>query len=397
MGGFRRIIAAAVVAPVVRDYVHSRASTDSDDSDGTVIPSRSSQFIAQHLLSSQSPDEMTRRPLLPVWRLKPWRGKGRQETVGWTVSRRRLRWMAMDAYSAEEDEWDLAELGYYSGSYKKTLALYSLVPLTAVVVFTLPRSLPSPFAELLLSISFFTLSHTLRGPLYALASAICPRLLDTVLFNALHSLLALSSASPQRTPPPTWDDGDGVFRALWWLALGWAAAETAAAVAQGYAQLGAYRNVMVPLERVRAILAQSRTQPPWGTGTGSGLGSSSGEGSREGPGAGGRRAGERGEAIRMAVDQDVEQLINLQEREELEEVYGMPVIRVDSFLFSLASTLVLAWAFLLSPLAYPADAAPPAGASTHALAIGVHTAAYVGLLVGLGGFFVGLGLWDALT
>ena len=32
------------------------------------------------------------------------------------------------------------------------------------------------------------------------------------------------------------------------------------------------------------------------------------------------------EAIRLAVDQDVEQLIHLQEREELEEVYGIPVI-----------------------------------------------------------------------
>ena len=32
------------------------------------------------------------------------------------------------------------------------------------------------------------------------------------------------------------------------------------------------------------------------------------------------------EAIRLAVDQDVEPLIHLQEREELEEVYGIPVL-----------------------------------------------------------------------
>ena len=32
------------------------------------------------------------------------------------------------------------------------------------------------------------------------------------------------------------------------------------------------------------------------------------------------------EAIRLAVDQDLEQLVNLKEREDLEEIYGFPVI-----------------------------------------------------------------------
>ena len=100
----------------------------------------------------------------------------------------------------------------------------------------------------------------------------------------------------------------------------------------------------------------------------------------------------------------------------------MPCLqRVNSFLFSVGFTLVLAWAYLLSPLSFPPDTTPPPRYSNHALAIafpavfaihlflsllhappvlpriGVHTTAYVGLLVGLGAFFTGLGLWDALS
>ena len=95
--------------------------------------------------------------------------------------------------------------------------------------------------------------------------------------------------------------------------------------------------------------------------------------------------------------------------------------RVDSFLFSMGFTLVLAWAYLLSPLSFPPGYEPPVIYSGRPLAvafplvvvvhvflsllhsppvlprIGVHTAAYVGLLVGLGAFFTGLGLWDALS
>lgn len=95
--------------------------------------------------------------------------------------------------------------------------------------------------------------------------------------------------------------------------------------------------------------------------------------------------------------------------------------RVDSFLFSLGFTLVLAWAYLLSPLSFPQGQDVPAMYSNRPLQItfplvvvvhvflsvlhsppvlpriGVHTTAYVGLLVGLGGFFTGLGLWGALS
>ncbi|KAI0742882.1 hypothetical protein C8Q80DRAFT_1330140 [Daedaleopsis nitida] len=382
----------------------------------------------------------------------------------------------------------------FAGSYKTTVALYGLVPLTSLLVFlflaalpewmwpvrnpahpTLPRSFPSPLPEFLLSAAFWSLSHHLRAPLYTLGSLLFPRTLVTVVFNVLYVLLAqllrLAALAALRVrhemayPRPTWHDG--AFRTVWWLALGWGFADAATSVAQGYEQLSLYRSVMVPVERVRDILAQSRAQAQWGTGslTRSGSGSreymplsprtepaQGGGGSGTGAGAGGagvtaaateagavanenarRRKDPMGleEAIRLAVDEDVEQLIHLQEREELEEVYGTPVIyipvfvpclqRVDSFLFSMGFTLVLAWAYLLSPLAFPPGSDPAPLYSNRPLAItfplvcavhlflsllnsplalpriGVHTAAYVGLLVGLGGFFTSLGLWGVLS
>ncbi|KAI0369330.1 hypothetical protein BV20DRAFT_946466 [Pilatotrama ljubarskyi] len=408
---------------------------------------------------------------------------------------------AQDAGRDEEsDEWDLAEYGYYSGSYKRKVAIYGLVPLTCIVAFlllanlirwiwpprytppsTLPRSFPQPLPEVLLSAGFFSLTHALRVPLYNLASLLFPPIWDTLVFNTLYVLLShvlrLAALALLRVrhemvyPLPTWRDP--AFTTAWWLALGWAVADAATSVAQGYRQLALYRSVMVPVERVQAILAASKAQAG-GAGTGSsGTRSASGAGSREymplsprserdGVGAEqaahghananangsgrqeqgqGHEEGRRGknaqepisleEAVRMAVDQDVEQLIHLQEREELEEVYGIPVIyipvfvpclqRIDSFLFSLGFTLILSWAYLRSPLSFPADYDPPPIYSNHALSIafpvvvlahlfllllhsppilpriGVHTTAYVGLLVGLGGFFTGLGLWGALS
>ncbi|KAI0659588.1 hypothetical protein C8Q70DRAFT_985300 [Cubamyces menziesii] len=391
----------------------------------------------------------------------------------------------------EDDEWDLAEYGYYSGSYQRKVAIYGLVPLTCIVSFlffanlirwvwpprypppsssTLPRSFPSPLPELLLSAAFFSLTHALRGPLYTSATVLFAPVWDTLAFNLAYVLLSqslrLAALALLRVrhemayPLPTWRDG--AFSTAWWLALGWAVAEAATSVAQGYSQLALYRSVMVPVERVRAILEASRA---------GGSASTSANGSREymplsprseqAPGGGesaaeaqqanggangaaanakpGRRAQRREpisveDAVRMAVDQDVEQLIHLQEREELEEVYGMPVIyipvfvpclqRIDSFLFSLGYTLILAWAYLRSPLSFPPEYEPPGPPgmySSRALVlafplvvlvhvclsvlhsppvlprIGVHTTAYVGLLVGLGGFFTGLGLWGALS
>ena len=94
--------------------------------------------------------------------------------------------------------------------------------------------------------------------------------------------------------------------------------------------------------------------------------------------------------------------------------------RIDSFLLSLGLTLIVSAAYLRSALAFPDIDLPPIYAN-RAFAIvfplilllrlflallhtpptlpriGVHTTAYVGLLVGLGSVFAGLGLWGALS
>ena len=269
------------------------------------------------------------------------------------------------------------------GSYKRTLALYAFVPLTSLLFFiflalsptwfwpirwpsppTFPRSLPSPLPDFILATAFWSLAHLLRTPLWLISSRIFPRVFDTIVFNAsyvlISTLLRIAALAALRVrhemtyPRPTWRDE--AFRAVWWLGLGWGFAEAAVSITQGYQQLACYRTVMVPVDRVKEILAQSRSHAQWGIGSGSintsreymplsprgaespaadglansnsnGLGSANG-GPTE---SGSRRPSDANpmsleEAVRLAVDHDVEQLLHLQEREELEEVYGVPVI-----------------------------------------------------------------------
>ncbi|KAI0673147.1 hypothetical protein C8Q78DRAFT_1123395 [Trametes maxima] len=526
--GFGRVIAAAAAAataPVVREHLHRQHSDEDMEGRGYYAPAAVSAVASSSAAACHDPgeldsEEMARRPLL-----SPAPSSGGNSTVAYgTILNRddgadsaRLRasperyrrdsWLdrvpeedsdavvvvagELEDSEAEADEWDLEEYGYYSGSYQTKVAIYGLVPLTCIVTFlllanlvrwiwaprspppaTLPRSFPAPLPEVLLSAAFFALTHALRAPLYTAAATLLAPIWDTLAFNAAHVLLSqalrLAALALLRVrhdmayPLPTWRDA--AFTRVWWLGLGWAAAEAATGVVQGYQQLALYRSVMVPVERVRKILDASRG--PGGSRSTSGGESTHGSreymplsprterreaavgangsvnrnGTGDGNGDGGEArdgGGRRGapisveDAVRMAVDQDVEQLLHLQERKELEEVYGLPVIyvpvfvpclqRLDGFLTSLGYTLVLAWAYLRSPLAFPAEYEVPPVYSSRALAvafpvvvlahlglsllhsplvlprIGVHTAAYVGLLVGLGGFFTGLGLWGALS
>lgn len=163
------------------------------------------------------------------------------------------------------------------------------------------------------------------------------------------------------------------------------------------------------------------------------------------------------------VERDLEALIALKNREELEEIYGIPVIvscpaehyddidvgcvfaqripvflsclhRINSILSSLGATLLLTAAYMRSTFAYhspspnfywlspnPITPAQPFRPSNKTLIItfpvllvvqalltfmhtpwimprlGIHTFVYIGLLVSLGLFFGGLGVWEALT
>ncbi|KZT00281.1 uncharacterized protein LAESUDRAFT_732434 [Laetiporus sulphureus 93-53] len=368
---------------------------------------------------------------------------------------------------AEEEEWDLRERGFYIGSYKRKVALYTLVPLSSLLVLLLlallppllwkhlesdpplyTRSAPFPLPEVLTGAALWSLSHQLRLPLFSLASYLLPSsLAHTLLFNIVHVLLStvlrlaalpvLRVRHEMQYPLPTWHDA--AFARVWWVALGWALADVAVGTAQGYEQLALYRDVMVPEERVRELLL----------GRASGASESAGRKSRASPGevvALSPRPAQDGEngmqkpanghsesvedALRLAVDKDLEELVRLKDREELEEIYGIAPIdipvfvsslqRIDSLVLSLGLTLILAWAYLCSPLAFSDIGLPPiyshrAFAITFPLIyilllflallhsplvlprIGVHTTAYIGLLLGLGSVFAGLGLWGALS
>lgn len=336
----------------------------------------------------------------------------------------------------EDPQWDLEEQGLYTGSYRRVVAAYTLVPVSCLLMFAvfavLPRTawhapspspVPSPSfhgRELLLSAALWALAHLLRVPLFTLASALLPpfpaaaTVLSTAAHVLLQTLLRLSSfallpvhlENHSHTRTPSWRDP--AFGQAWWLALGWAAADAAVGIAQGYAQISLYRAVLLSEEQARELVLRY----------GEGLVGQPRHGKiflTESPldiAAPGE--GVNGSGLEEAVERDLEALVALKTREELEEVYGVPVIkipvfvsalqRIDAIILSVGLTLLLAAAYLRSSLAITL----PAVLLVHlALAllytppvlprIGVHTAAYVGLLAGLGCLFAGLGMWGALS
>ncbi|KZT68028.1 hypothetical protein DAEQUDRAFT_728293 [Daedalea quercina L-15889] len=363
----------------------------------------------------------------------------------------------------QEDLEEFEERGYYIGSYRRKLALYTFVPLSSLLAFVLlatlpplvwhsdpptssgyPRYFPTPLPELLVSIALWVLSHHLRLPLFTATSRIFHSpIWNTLLFNILHvvlSQLLRLSAFPilnirhrMDYPLPTWRDP--AFSRVWWIALGWALADVAVGVTQGYEQLALYREVMVPEDRVQDVLVRWKSglsEIRGGSRTSSDDALPLSPRPMEGPENGQSSAKPRSieAAVKLAVDKDLEEIVRLKDREELEEIYGVPPIhipvfvsclqRLDSILLSLGHTLILAGTYLRSPLSF-ADAELPPIYISYPFAIGfplvvfvhlsltllhspvllsrvgVHTMAYVGFLLGLGIMFAGLALWGALS
>jgi len=336
---------------------------------------------------------------------------------------------------------------------------------------------------------------------------------------------------------PTWEDG--AFKRIWWVALGWAAAEAIVGIKQGYESIALYKDVLVSVRKnigkgevLNAVAAaagsrgastgsskdatsqlfgedtsltptqkdiQGRPRPLSEIGVGGNSDpvrrrehSSSISSTASGPGYveelhGSALLGERqplltlnrpipsaaaslvrrptNESERLLVEneveRDLEELLRLKSREELEEVYGIPVIqipvfisclhRINSVLSSLGVCLILSAAYMRSTLAYypplklselrdlrywtvlfsshrlqdnptaSSNTPHPFPLSNHTLIIafpsllliqtllslmhtpwvlpkiGIHTYVYVCLLVWLGVFFGALGFWEALT
>ncbi|KAI0799609.1 hypothetical protein BC629DRAFT_1438683 [Irpex lacteus] len=299
----------------------------------------------------------------------------------------------MEAEEEEEEvQWDLAERGLYSGSYRRVVAMYTFVPLTSLVLLvflaicpslfwrTAPESpsrhtpyFPAPIPQIILSAALWSFGYLLRVPTYAVVSFVLRQLhpmFTTLIFNAIYvtiyNLLRLSSLPILRVRErmkyrhPSCHDG--IFLTVWWLAIGWAAIDVAVSIIQSYMHIALYKNVMVPEEQAADILAQGDETPQLLSASQEILPLSP---RQESPKDSQDESGPNSvqEAIRLAVDQDLEQLVNLKEREDVEEIYGVPIIKIPVFvsclqrtasiLLSVGITLTLSAAYLKSNLSKP--------------------------------------------
>ncbi|KIJ18098.1 hypothetical protein PAXINDRAFT_72054 [Paxillus involutus ATCC 200175] len=394
----------------------------------------------------------------------------------------------------EEVEWVLEENGLYGGSYKRFLALYTFVPLTALFTFAVlvllpilvwpnsssssryPRFFQSPLPEVLLSSAMFTFGHQLRVPLYSFSSLLLRPDIASLLFTFLHvlviNLLRLASLALLQVhhnmdyPTPVLQDTS--FHTVWWLSLN--VAEVLVALVQGYQHIALYRDVMVPPGREREFLEQLKhvatlqenngdpytwrnsqshddlgeveDQPREESRRNSAsldsridhdFDKSDGRGRRNRSGNIEHHASNSA-SLDSRIDHDFDKLLAMKSREELEEVYGIAVIKIpvfvsclqrfDSIILSVGLMLLLSSSYLRSPLSVPVSDSGviPYPTISHSLfsitlpivlfihtslsslytplvlpRIGVHTAAYVSVLVSLMCFFAGLAVWGALS
>ncbi|KAG6895868.1 hypothetical protein C0992_011942 [Termitomyces sp. T32_za158] len=359
---------------------------------------------------------------------------------------------------------------------------YAFYPVTEAWPYPSVPYLRHPFPELLTSSALFSLSYLLRDPISSLITSIFPasfRILPTVLATSLHTLLhlvlqqsslVLLSVTQHAPVKPT--TCNAAFRRVWWLALGWSCAEAIIGISKGYHARALYRDVLVTVRRSgsedvtgksngienRALgygASSSRSKSPRGKGpvisqSASTPGQSTLElferqleddvydGQRSQP-FGEEEAGEhhpllpkdarnQEQAIKLLVEDELDELIAIRAREELEDAYGMPVIRIPVFisclqrvndlLLSLGLTLLLAKAYLRSPISR--DDPPPDSSNLYLMIggpvvwavqcylallhtplilprMGVPAVVYHASLVSLSVFFGGLAAWNGLT
>jgi hypothetical protein len=229
------------------------------------------------------------------------------------------------------------------GSWRRTVALYTLVPITSVAVLGVlailpillwrtpfpsahPPLLPYPLPALLLAASLWTLSHVLQLPTYTVMSALLPSpllasVLSTAFFVLFRDILRLLAVPlvfslfhmPHTQPEAT----DPAFSVVWFFALGWSGAEVLASVAQGFEQLLLYKDaprfdVEYTAGHVKGSTAEASPLRPLGD-----------------PGMEERRwmmAEPAPVQTELELERELDHLVALKARQELEEVYGMPVV-----------------------------------------------------------------------
>lgn len=208
--------------------------------------------------------------------------------------------------------------------------------------------------------------------------------------------------------------------------MGWSFAEVIVAIWQGYEQLALYEDVMIPSARVKEFIraAVPPEEQDYDEIEVADLAASTDY----------LIPVQELEDENDELEQNLDKLVRIKSREELEQVYGAPVIsipvfitclqRLDSIILSLGTTLLVAWAYLRSPISLTSpDTQDSMNLSKSNTAlwvtfplvcliqiglavlftppvltrIGIHTAAYSSLLVALGLLFGGLAVWDVLS
>jgi hypothetical protein len=199
-----------------------------------------------------------------------------------------------------------------------------------------PPLLPHPIPSILFAASVWSLKHLIRIPLFSsfeyagLPSWAAPAahavLSDALRFFSVPLLFSLSCSTPHDDarchPAPS--SRDPAFALAWFFALGWSATETAYAVFQTYEQLALYRDVLVP--------------PPFLAGPDEAL-YPSGEAEAERSAVPRDYAEERrrsgmltaspggmADITEEMLEEELERLARVKARQELEEVYGMPIV-----------------------------------------------------------------------
>jgi hypothetical protein len=254
--------------------------------------------------------------------------------------------------------------------------------------FPYPPFLPFPILEALTATALWSLSYLLRDFLYATAlfivssffSSSSSTIITTILSATLQTtsnlllrqiaipilLIPYYSSSKHLAQHPTWKED--AFMRVWWVALGWAAAEAVVGVKQGYESIALYKDVLVSIDMStpNTDMMGSRQRRPEAPKTQYGdeqegritsspiqqrqYSFSIGSNHMLPEGAPPPISDEHQPLLRTRLDddserllqakndveRDLDQLIALKNREELEEVYGIPVI-VKSFSFSLFS------------------------------------------------------------
>lgn len=370
------------------------------------------------------------------------------------------------------------------------LVAYPLDPHAPHSPYPYAPSLPYPLPEMLTAAALWSMSLLLRDFIFSLSntlSSVLPtyasialslaatviQTLITVVLQVAAVVLLLITPSPGFSHP-TWHDH--AFRRVWTIALAWAGAEAIVGVKQGYENIALYRDVLVNVKRITpesspgsptaggSLYPNDDISPVPSRAPTRRLSmellsddsnfihrtNSQQSGERQPllppntPQANGTYRFTRRDA-EAEVQNDLEQLAALKAREELEEIYGIPVIhipvfisclhRINAVLNSLGTFLLLSAAYLRSPLA------PPIPEHKHDLLlfksllvnvaakyeprtllgltvtvvlgcqiglallhtawslprIGVPTYVYIGLLVSLSLFFAGLAFWEALV